>query len=147
MIRIIMFIISINFLTSCGNSLDDTNVLQRRFLVADFCYSDVVGYFDRKDIADLGVSFEFTKLDRRLLGLEHIIGMANVSSANLKKMDIDSLINGSLNECHPNMKSSLAKDSDIVKPLFNYTNFLDKQLDSNYLMRVTNDEVVIYTRE
>jgi hypothetical protein len=147
MIRITLFILSINFLTSCENSFDKSNILQSRFLITDFCYNDVISYFGRKDIADLGVSFEFTNLDRRLLGLEHIIGMANVSSTNLKKMDIDSLINGSLNVCHPNMKSSLSKDSDILKPLFNYTDFLDKQLDSNYLMRVTSDEVVIYTRE
>jgi len=147
MTKVFLFITILFVLTGCGNSRNESNVLQRRFAVADFCYEEVINYFQRKDTVALGAMFEFTKFERRLLGLENIVGMANVSSTNLKKRDLDSLINGALNNCHPNMRTTVSKDDVLAKNLFEHSNFLGKQLDSNYLIRVTNYGIEIYTRE
>jgi len=145
--KLFLCIIGALFLCSCGSNDDDSNLLHRRFAVADFCYEDVMSYFERGDIQDLGALFEFTKFDRRLLGMENIIGMAKVSSSNLKKMDLDSLINGALSNCHPNMKSAVSLNDEMVKRLLEQSDFLGKQLDSNYLIRINNEGMVIYTRE
>ncbi|PCI70680.1 MAG: hypothetical protein COB38_07075 [Gammaproteobacteria bacterium] len=131
------------FLVSCEQEVTvKSNV---SFPILASCVEDINNYFDDAQIKAIGIWLDTFDINRRIRGLEHVVGFAEVKSDSLKRADLMSFVNASLKDCTPNSMVLIEKTDPILRRIDEIKNYRATEYkEGTMLLNVSNQGLEVW---
>jgi len=141
--RTVLLILTILVIVGCGSEQAEQTKIS--FPVLSGCHEDIKSYFENESIKLLGIKHSITKINRRIMGLEHVIGFAEVSSDSFNSKELMSFVNGALGECTPSAMVLIEKEDPIYKRINEIKNYkFTIYKKGTMLTKVTDRGIEVY---